>query len=216
LELIVVLVLLIVVVVVAFPFRCTNMSKARAAQDANNLRQLGIGINQYANDHDDVMFSMDAKETWANVLHEKYIVDWRCYQSPFDHRTAPANPPMPLSYALNAVVMSPREAKSVRAEKDAVYEGKLAQWADPSRLIVMAPNPPKESVTFTGTTAMNLTMTPPPVTPKAGTFGNRNSIIVLFGDFHVSAMLWKDFSDSTSMPDGVSRWKPMGNSTAKP
>jgi len=212
-ELLVVISIIAILAAIALPVFTSAMERARASQEASNLRQLGIGLNQYLNDNDDTVFAADANPAWPTTLQTKYVTDWRVYQSPFDKRIAPSTPPMPVSYGINTKVYAPA-ANGANGQGGNSYNGSLSQWVSPSELVLAAPSPQQTAaVTFMGLSNINVTLTIPSASPKYGTYGNRNNISVLFGDFHVQSMIWHDYSDSTSDPNGKRRWDPLGGAS---
>src|SRR5204863_8566152 len=76
-------------------------------QCASNLRQLGIGMQAYLNDHDDDMFTKNATGgPWPKQMRDRYVTTWKVFRSPFDRITA-ARPEaesgtsVPISYGIN-------------------------------------------------------------------------------------------------------------------
>src|SRR6266436_1643907 len=106
-ELLVVIVVIAILATIALPVYTGVIERARVTQDMNNLRQVGLGIQTYLNDNDQVL---PATTTWpgttaAPVLYPKYIATRKVFQSPFDKRTpseSDAAPPVPISYSINA------------------------------------------------------------------------------------------------------------------
>src|SRR6266478_6239734 len=88
-ELLVVIVVIAVLATIAYPVYTGVIERARVTQDMNNLRQVGLGIQTYLNDNDQVL---PATTTWpgttaAPVLYPKYIATRKVFQSSFDKRT---------------------------------------------------------------------------------------------------------------------------------
>src|SRR6266550_4024948 len=101
-ELLVVIAVIAILLSIAYPTYTSILERAKITKDMNNLRQLGLGIQTYLNDNDQVL---PATTTWpgtttAPVLYPKYIATRKVFQSPFDKRTpseSDAAPPVPIS-----------------------------------------------------------------------------------------------------------------------
>jgi prepilin-type N-terminal cleavage/methylation domain-containing protein len=67
-ELLVVIAMVAVLISLAFPVYTGVQERARATQDMNNLRQIGLPAQMYLNDNDNVIFSVSsdntAKQRW--------------------------------------------------------------------------------------------------------------------------------------------------------
>lgn len=199
-ELLVVISIIAILAAIALPVFNTAQEKARVAQDASNLKNLGIGISTYLNDNEDQMFSQSAEETWPIALQNKYVTDWRVFRSPFDKVTSQrpdkrVAPGVPVSYGIN-----------INA-----YNVNTSKYRSPSELVLAAANPlPANPIRFDGTSNINVTLAMPAGSAnKGGTHSNRNQINVLFADSHVSSMLWRDFAQVVG-DDGLRRWYPEG------
>jgi prepilin-type N-terminal cleavage/methylation domain-containing protein/prepilin-type processing-associated H-X9-DG protein len=198
-ELLVVISIIAILASIAIPVFSAAQEKARATQDAANLKNLGIGINAYLNDNEDQMFSKAATEAWPITLHKKYVTDWKVFRSPFDKVTAARPikekaPGVPISYGINT------NLSDVHASK----------YASPSELVMAAAAAKSgaKALTFDGVSETNVTLDLPSGA-KAGTHSSKNQINVLFADTHVSSLLWRDFSQ-TSNEAGLRRWYPEG------
>ena len=79
--------------------------RARATQDLNNLRQIGLGMQMYFNDKDgDLPIITVAPGTGTNatpVIYPKYLPSRKIFQSPFDKRPASETDAAPVSYGIN-------------------------------------------------------------------------------------------------------------------
>ncbi len=213
-ELLVVIAIIAILAAIAIPVFSSAMERAHATDDANKLRQLGIGMNQYLSDNDDTFFATDSNPPWAAVLQAKYVPDWHAFQSPFDKRIPPAaganaNPTMPLSYGINANVYAP--SATAPANPNNTYNGSVSQWVAPSELIIAADAPDQNAaLKFSGVSTTNLQLSTPALGAKYGVASNRNMINALYGDWHIAPVLWRDFSDTASNPTGLRRWNPLG------
>ncbi len=61
-ELLVVITIIAILASIALPVFSSIQEKARATQDMNNLRQLGIATQTYLNDNDGVIFVIRARQ----------------------------------------------------------------------------------------------------------------------------------------------------------
>lgn len=197
-ELLVVIAIIAVLASIAIPVYGKAQERARSVQDASNLRQLGIGIQAYLNDHDDDMFrGAGGGGSWPETLHERYVKSWKTFRSPFDRTTTerPATETgnnVPVSYGLNTNVVDTNASK----------------FESPSELIMGAPAVvPGPELTFNGRSSQSVTITPPGGAKKQGTHANRTQINVLFCDSHVSSVLFADYGKSSG-EDGRRRWFP--------
>ena len=101
-ELLVVITIIAILVGIGLPVFSSVQEKARATQDMNNLRQLGIATQTYLNDNDGVIFVDQSTTSWMKSLHPKYLPAWKIFQSPFDSRSSLENDSTsPVSYGLN-------------------------------------------------------------------------------------------------------------------
>ncbi|MHA3775131.1 prepilin-type N-terminal cleavage/methylation domain-containing protein [Verrucomicrobiota bacterium sgz303538] len=200
-ELLVVIAIIAILAAVALPVFNAAQEKARATQDAANLKNLGVGVNAYLNDNEDQMFAPGGggEEAWPTTLHKKYVTDWKVFRSPFDKETAARprkekEPGVPVSYGINELLFGVHASKFVA----------------PSELVLAAPSftGGGKQLNFNGTSETSVQL-------KAGGSGNKgthsngNAINVLFADAHVSNLIWRDFS-STSDEAGMRRWYPEG------
>ncbi len=212
-ELLVVIAIIAILVAIAVPVYGAIMEKAHATDDANKLRQIGIGMQQYINDNEGTMFAQapgGAAASWPDTLQGKYVPDWHAFLSPFDKGAARkiTAAPFPVSYGLNINILAPTPAAGGAAAGS--YRGGADEWAYPSELIMAAPAPgPALPLTFAGTDAMPVNVDAPPIAPKVGTHANNNLINVVFADAHIATVIWNDYSDKASVPAGTHRWLPI-------
>jgi len=87
-ELLVVIAIIAILVGIATPVFRSVLERAKATKDMSNLRQIGIAIQTYLNDNDQIL---PATTTWPGttatpVLYAKYIATRKVFQSPFDKR----------------------------------------------------------------------------------------------------------------------------------
>jgi prepilin-type N-terminal cleavage/methylation domain-containing protein/prepilin-type processing-associated H-X9-DG protein len=197
-ELLVVISIIAILAAIALPVFNAAQEKARSAQDASNLKNLGVGINSYLNDNEDMMFSMAGEVPWPTTLQKKYVTAWKVFRSPFDKETPQRPnkeqaPGVPVSYGIN----------------QNLFDVHASKFISPSELVLAAPAPTPgggKQLNFQGTSDQNVTL-PMPSGQKQGTHSSRNMINVLFADTHVSGMVWRDFADKGNEA-GQRRWFP--------
>jgi prepilin-type N-terminal cleavage/methylation domain-containing protein len=215
-ELLVVIAVIAILGTIAYPVYTGVVERARVTQDINNLRQIGLGIQTYLNDNDQVL---PAPITWpgttaAPVLYPKYISARKVFQSPFDKRPpseSDAAPPVPVSYSINA---------NMYAAAPAGIAGNMARVVSSASTILMAPTyagNPVNATSWAGT-ATNAPNLPVGGTGETrGTHANGTRINALFGDFHTEGLTFSltgppypagTFQDTTSDPLGLKHWDP--------
>ncbi len=191
-ELLVVIAIIAILASLAIPALNGALEKGRATSDANNLRQLGVGIVQYLNQNEDDMFPAGTggggTATWPQLL-QKHVPDWKAFQSPFDNRANNGAHPYPVSYGINQNAMG----KSTSG------------FTSPSELIILAP-----AKTASGSRGFQgSSLSSPLLLPGGGigTHRKEKQINALYADSHVVSLSIDDFRDLTS-PKGQRRWIP--------
>jgi len=210
-ELLVVIAVIVILAALAYPVYTGILERAKVTQDMNNLRQIGLGIQTYLNDNDQVL---PATATWPGttatpVLYPKYIATRKVFQSPFDKRPpseSDAAPPVPVSYSINANMYALFGVNP-----------NMARVVSPSSTILMAPKyigNPKNAASWTGT-ATNAPNLPPGGTGETtGTHANGTRIDALFCDFHTESLTFGpstvlgSFQDTGPDPLGLKHWDP--------
>ena len=221
-ELLVVISVIAILAGIALPVFSNVMEKGRATNCASNLRQLGIGVAAYLNDNDEQMFSTDTKDAdgnyWQGILQAKYVTNWKVFKSPFDKRDSSDPKSLPVSYGINEKVLTQGKPN---------WDGNVSKFVAPSQLILMAPSltttsGPLTKDSFKGksdktqpSTANGLSLALPTGT-KLGTHQARSQINVLYADSHAVSLKYgstqdkESFADTSSDPNGVMRWLPLG------
>jgi prepilin-type N-terminal cleavage/methylation domain-containing protein len=214
-ELLVVIVVIAVLATIAYPVYTGVIERARVTQDMNNLRQVGLGIQTYLNDNDQVL---PATTTWpgttaAPVLYPKYIATRKVFQSPFDKRTpseSDAAPPVPISYSINANMYA--VAPGINRNMTSVVS--------PASTILMAPNYPSATGDPANVASWPGVATNAPNLPLGGggetkgTHSRGTRINALFCDYHSEgltfgpASILGSFKDTISDPLGLKHWDP--------
>ena len=197
-ELLVVISIIAILASLAIPAYTKVMEKGKAVQDANNLRQFGLGIAGYTNDNNDSYFPKSGTG-WPMLLNGTsgtvYVPAWKVFQSPFDNRPSSNNgvtsqPYSPVSYDINKYLMG----------------ASTSDVSSPSNCIVMSVNMANGTfVTNDASTAAsslgnlskssNLDSSNQP----AGAFNGGIYLNVLFADSHVAAMRATLFCSGTGI-----------------
>ena len=202
-ELLVVITIIAIVASFAYPVFTGIQERARATQDLNNLRQIGLATQMYLNDNDSAFFL--PTDNWMQSLHPKYLAAWKIFQSPFDKRSpSETDATAPISYAFNA------NAKSSAAP---LLSDKIT---NPTLFILFAPAQASGSnVTFQGTATTPVTVDKQTSTPggaaTGGTHNNRKRIDACMADLHVENMQWSQFINATTKTGdekAPQRWDP--------
>jgi prepilin-type N-terminal cleavage/methylation domain-containing protein len=212
-ELMVVLAVIVIMMAMVYPAFTAISERARATKDMSNLRQVGLAMQTYLNDKDDVLPAINAAPGIGTdlipVIYPKYIGKTRkVFQSPFDKRPASETDSAPVSYGINQNMYD-------------LINGNMTKVVSPSSTILIAPN---YSVVPTGSTLWaSLAAAAPyvrnlPVGGGAGmTTGlqrNGTQINALFCDLHAETMTFGPastagtFKDTTSNPLGLKHWDP--------
>jgi prepilin-type N-terminal cleavage/methylation domain-containing protein/prepilin-type processing-associated H-X9-DG protein len=215
-ELYVVMAMIAILISIAYPVYTSILERAKITKDMNNLRQLGLGIQTYLNDNDQVL---PAPITWpgtttAPVLYPKYISSRKVFQSPFDPRpssesdTAPET--VPVSYSINANMYIAATATPPGIDRN------MARIVSPASTILIAPKYTGDPtlVTSWAGTATNAPNLLAGGAGTKGTHGNGTRINALFCDSHTESLVFGPagtagtFQDTTSNPLGRKHWDP--------
>jgi len=219
-ELLVVVLVIGILATIAYPTYTSVTARARATQDLNNLRQIGVAMQTYLNDNDQVVPASGLSgptPSWPGTnaipcLYAKYIGTRKVYQSPFDQRQPSETDTAPVSYGINQNIYA-NVAGNMTAVKSA------------SSTIFMAPNykgNPADRNSWSCTTGANCgtasNVIALPVggdaADTAGPQSNGKQINALFCDLHVETMTFGpastigSFKDTTSDPLGLKHWDP--------
>jgi prepilin-type N-terminal cleavage/methylation domain-containing protein/prepilin-type processing-associated H-X9-DG protein len=207
-ELIVVLGVIAVMMSVTYPLYVGMSQRANSTKDMSNLRQIGIAMQTYLNDSDQVL---PASGAWPGVsptpspgLYQKYIATRKVFQSPFDRRTPSEANDAPVSYSINTNMY-------------ALAGGNMLKVVSPASTFFMAAvynGDPRTASSWTGRANNN-----PPDLPVGGgagetrgTHNNGRQINVLFCDWHTETLTFGpssvlgSFKDTTSDPLGQKHW----------
>ena len=212
-EIIVVLGVIAILMSMVYPMYTSISERAKATKDMSNLRQVGLALQTYLNDKDDVLPAINAAPgigTDLNpVIYPRYIGKTRkVFQSPFDKRPASETDNAPVSYGINQNMYD-------------LINGNMTRVVSPSSTILIAPYynvGPSGGTLWASLAAAAPYVRNLPVGGGAGmTTGlqrNGTQINALFCDLHVETMTFGpssvlgSFKDFTSDPLGQKHWDP--------
>ena len=212
-EVMVVLAIIVIMMAMVYPAFTTISERAKATKDMSNLRQVGLAMQTYLNDKDDVLPAINAAPGIGTdlipVIYPNYIGKTRkVFQSPFDKRPASETNSAPVSYGINQNMYD-------------LINGNMTKVVSPSSTILIAPNynvGPTGSALWTSLAAAAPYVRNLPVGGGPGmTTGlqrNGTQINALFCDLHAETMTFGPastpgtFKDTTSNPLGLKHWDP--------
>ena len=182
--------------------------RAKATKDMSNLRQIGMLIQLYLNDNDQIL---PATTTWpgtaaTSVLYSKYTGTRKIFQSPFDTRPSLETDLAPVSYSINTNMYVKLGANP-----------NMLKVVSPSSTFLMAPKyagNPGSSTSWTGTATSAPDLPVGGTGETTGTHNNSRQINVLFCDWHTETLTFGPgttpgtFQDWQSVPLGVKHWDP--------
>jgi prepilin-type N-terminal cleavage/methylation domain-containing protein/prepilin-type processing-associated H-X9-DG protein len=178
-ELLVVMAVIAILIAIAYPAYTGILERGKVTQDMNNLRQVGLAIQTYLNDNDQIL---PDSTTWPGttvtpVLYPKYIGTRKIFQSPFDKRPSLETDLAPVSYSINHNMYDP----SVGISRN------LIKVVSPASTFLMAPKytgNPTDASSWAGTTTSAPDLPVGGAGETRGTHSNGSRINVLFCDWH--------------------------------
>jgi prepilin-type N-terminal cleavage/methylation domain-containing protein/prepilin-type processing-associated H-X9-DG protein len=209
-ELFVVIAVIAILLSIAYPTYTSILERAKITKDMNNLRQVGLAIQTYLNDNDQVL---PATTIWPGTtatpaLYPKYISTRKVFQSPFDNRASLETDLAPVSYSINTNMFTVAPGG---------IERNMAKVVSPASTILLAPTytlDPTNIASWAGTatSAPDLPAGGPAMTK--GTHSSGTQINALFCDSHVETLKFGpstalgSFQDTASDPLGLKHWYP--------
>ena len=215
-ELLVVIAAIGILAAIFVPALNSALERAKATKDMSNLRQMGLGLQTYLNDKDQVL---PASATWpgtiaAPALYPKYVSSRRVFQSPFDPRPPSESDTDPtmvrISYSINTNMYL-----------STGLNGNMSRVVSPTSTILMAPNYPTAPGNPAVAGSWPGIATNAPDLPLGGggeargTHSAGTKINVLFCDLHTETLTFGPaatagtFQDTTSPPLGLKHWDPL-------
>jgi prepilin-type N-terminal cleavage/methylation domain-containing protein/prepilin-type processing-associated H-X9-DG protein len=212
-EVLVVIAIITILAAILIPSLKSALESAKATKDLSNLRQIGMAMQTYLNDNDQIL---PISTTWPGtaaspVLYPKYVATRKVFQSPFDKRPpSEANDGTPpVSYSINTNMYL----------KFGVNPSML-KVVSPASTFWMAPvynGPPGSASSWQGTAgnAPDLLVGGGPG-ETTGTHRSGAKINVLFCDWHTETLTFGpnaspapgSFKDTTTNPLGLKHWDP--------
>ena len=178
------------------------LERAKATKDMSNLRQIGVLMQTYLNDKDQIL---PATAIWPGtsttpVLYPKYVGARKIFQSPFDKRTPAETDTAPVSYSINANMYIKLGTNP-----------NMLKVVSPSSTFLMAPKytgDPKNASSWAGNTtnAPDLPVGAPAET--RGTHSNGRQINVLFCDWHTESLLFGPLGTAGTFQNTATHWDP--------
>jgi len=212
-ELLVVIAIIGILIAILLPSMRSARNSAISLQCMSNLRQLGLAMQAYLNDKDQIL---PATATWPGtasspVLYPKYIGTRQVFQSPFDKRaSSEANDGTPpVSYSINDNLYAAAVGLG----------GNMLKVVSPASTFMMAPNYPSGSGDPRNVGSWPGTAGNAPDLPVGGggetrgTHSNGRQVNVLFCDLHTETLTFGPagttgtFQDITSTI-GMKHWDP--------
>ena len=214
-ELLVVIAIIAILAGIALPVFGKVQERSRAINCAANLKQIGIGLQAYLNDHDDQFFPKEGKDesAWPRLINPRYIPGWKVFRSPFDKVTGERpdiqkEPGIPVSYGINEYCFAFNASKFIA----------------PTQLVLVGPAMEDEDlILFKGTSESHPKLKKPEPDKgsggggeqkKRGTHFGRSQLNALYADWHVTSLSYKEFQGSED-EDGKKRWFPEGEEPKK-
>jgi prepilin-type N-terminal cleavage/methylation domain-containing protein/prepilin-type processing-associated H-X9-DG protein len=209
-ELLIVTAIIAILAALAVPALTSALDRAKATKDMSNLRQMGIAIQTYLNDNDQILpLSSPSSPPWPGtlatpVLYPNYVgKERKVFQSPFDKRPsseATEGTP-PVSYGINTNMYNDPPGVSRN----------MLKVVSPASTFLMAPNytgNPGSASSWAGTAA-NAPVLPQGAPAEArGTHNNGRQINVLFCDWHTETLPFGPAGTAGTFQNTATHWDP--------
>ena len=206
-EILVVTAIIIILAALAVPVFRGVLDRAKATKDMSNLRQLGLLMQTYLNDKDQIL---PATATWPGtsttpVLYPKYLGTRKIFQSPFDKRPACESDTLctvPVSYSINHNMYAV-----------AAVSGNMLKVVSPASTFFMAPTYTGNASSWAGTATSAPDLPVGGTGETSGTHNKGRQINVLFCDWHAETLTFGPASTEGTFQDithplGLKHWDP--------
>jgi len=216
-EMIIVLAVIAIMMSFVYPMYTGATERAKVTKDLSNLHQIGIAMQTYLNDSDQVL---PASGAWPGTsptpsptpgLYQKYIATRKVFQSPFDKRTPSEANDAPVSYSINTNIYVKLGTNP-----------SMLKVVSPASTFLMAPNyssptgDPRNPLSWPGRADNAPDLPLGGGAESRGTHNNGRQINVLFCDWHTETVTFDpsatpaagSFKDTTSNPLGLKHWDP--------
>jgi prepilin-type N-terminal cleavage/methylation domain-containing protein len=187
-EVLVVIAIIAILASLLLPALSGAMDRARSTADLNNLRQVGVGVVHYLDEHNETYFSQGGSSTtWPGQI-QNYLPAWKSFHSPLDRRADTTTQPFPVSYGVNPNAFGADSQTDIAA---------------PSEFLVMAPAcTGNNGPVFNGNSSADVMLT---FGGLVGTYKKQQFTDALYQDGHVAPGLVTTLND-TSSEAGKRRW----------
>jgi prepilin-type processing-associated H-X9-DG protein len=194
-----------------YPVYIRMSQSAKATKHMSNLRQIGVAMQTYLNDSDQVL---PDSGTWPGIsptptpppitapgLYQKYIATRKVFQSPFDKRPSSETNTAPVSYSINHNIYDSAVGVS----------GNMLKVVSPASTFLMAPTysgNPANASSWMGNAGSAPDL---PVGAPAETTGTHNSgrqINVLFCDWHTESLPFGPPGTAGTFQNTATHWDP--------
>ncbi len=188
-ELLVVVAILAVLIGISLPVYNSIAERGRAAADLSNLRNIAVGIQNYALDNDQILVG-PGMGGWPEQIEAVYVRGWENFKSPLDPRQSGSGA-QPVSYAMNIRLLG-KDQTSLNPENE---------------LILLAPNinysDEEPEVIYSGTSTSDPTLTRPGGNTPRGQYSRRQRTNVSGLDGAAKALSWAEFTELWRWDDTV-------------
>jgi len=209
-EMAVVLAVIAIMMAFLYPAYVGMSQRAKATKDMSNLRQIGIAMQTYLNDNDQILpLSSPSSPPWPGtlatpVLYPNYVAKERkIFQSPFDKRPSSeatdGTPPVSYGVNINIYNASPGVNRN------------MLKVVSPASTFFMAPNytgNPGSTSSWTGTAGNAPVLPQGAPAETTGTHNNGRQINVLFCDWHSESVTFGPSGTAGTFQNTATHWDP--------